>query len=337
MVFARIKSIASYLPDSKLTNEALSNLFPEWNVEKIFEKTGISSRRISGPDDFSSTLGSLAAKNLFEESSLQACEFDYLVVISQTPDFILPGISNIIHDTLGMREDAGAIDINSGCSGYIYGLSFAKGLIETGQANNVLLITTDTYSKILNSGDKSVRTIFGDGATASWVSSDGDSESLQAFVFGTDGSRGPALVVPKMGLRKADLWARKADSISRGLTDETYDLYMDGPTIFSFTQRQVPKLVEGIISKAGFSDNEIDLFVFHQANAFVLESLRKKLGLPKEKVPILMKNWGNTVSSTIPMALRELVLEGAVNRGTRVLTAGFGVGLSWAGCIIEWE
>jgi 3-oxoacyl-[acyl-carrier-protein] synthase-3 len=333
-IHARIKAVAKFLPDLELTNESLSLEFPEWNVEKIRQKTGIATRHIAGPNEYSSSMGFEAVKKLLLEFSLNPLEIDTLLVVTQTPDFMLPGIAPMIHDALEMRADTGAFDINVGCSGYVYGLGIAKGLIESDQAKNVVLVTSDSYSKLLNPADKSVRTIFGDGATATWISSDGAANSITGFTYGTDGSGAEHLLVPTGGLRNGEKLSPKSSALIRGFPPGPFDLFMNGPEIFKFTIRVVEQTLLEVLKKSKLSKDEVDFFVFHQANAFMLEHLVRKLDLPSEKAPILMKHWGNTVSGTIPMALTELTDSGRITAGTKLVLIGFGVGFSWAGASV---
>lgn len=328
---ARIRAISRYLPEHTLTNEELSLLFPAWSVEKIASKTGIHNRHIASDGEYSSDLAIRACENLLSDYAIHANLFDFLIVVTQTPDFLLPGISSFVHKSLGMRGNSGAIDVNQGCSGYIYGLSLAKGLIDSGIASNVLLVTSDTYSKLLNPGDKSVRTLFGDGATATWVDNQGNENSLSGFVFGTDGEGAGSLMVPRGALRSGEVMFPKTDINSRELVRSEFDLYMDGPAIFNFTLRVVAKTITEVLEKSGRLESETDLFVLHQANAFVLSHIRDKMRIDPERLPILMGEWGNTVSSTIPMALYELRNQKRVGGGQKLILVGFGVGLSWAG------
>ncbi len=331
---ARISAIDYFLPSATLTNDDLASEFPEWSVEKIAAKTGINTRHISGPDEFTSDLAIGAGRALFESSGVAPETVDYLIVVTQSPDYYLPTTAAIVHEALGLRRDAGATDLNLGCSGYIYGLGMAKGLIESGQARSVLLITADTYTKFLNSHDKSVRTIFGDGAAATLLTSDGDAHSIEALTYGTDGSGARHLIVPSGGLRDGRGMAPRADPADRDLAPEAYDLYMDGAEIFTFTIRIAPESLAAVLEKAGLQLADIDLFVFHQANSYMLEHLRKKLDIPAEKFAVLMGEVGNTVSSTIPIALADAQRSGLLTPGMRVLLLGFGVGLSWGGAVV---
>jgi 3-oxoacyl-[acyl-carrier-protein] synthase-3 len=179
-----------------------------------------------------------------------------------------------------------------------------------------------------------VRTIFGDGATATWLNNTGGQDSILGLSYGTDGSGAGNLCVPRGGLRNGSISYPKADPLNRGLEESPFDLYMNGPEIFSFTLRIAEKSIEDTLRLADFRRDDIDFFIFHQANAFMLKHLGSKLGIPEHKMPILMRDWGNTVSGTIPMALSELMSRGVLNEGSRVLVFGFGVGLSWASAVI---
>lgn len=329
-----VKGLAKYLPSRIETNEDLAKAFPEWSVDKIFQKTGISSRHISGDHEFASDLGTAAARALIEKFEVSPEIFDYVLLVTQSADFYLPTTACMIHDALGMRTDAGALDINLGCSGFVAGLGLAKGLIVSGQAQNVLLITADTYTKFINPQDKAVRTIFGDGASAAWISSEPASASIGEFVYGTDGSGARHLIVPNGSIRPGVEIAPKSQVENRFEVSNGFDLFMDGAEIFNFTLRIAEDAVSEILRKNDLRIEDVAHFVFHQANAFMLKHLQAKLQLPEDRFVVVMSEWGNTVSSTIPMALLELENQNALKAGDRVLILGFGVGLSWAGSII---
>jgi 3-oxoacyl-[acyl-carrier-protein] synthase-3 len=228
--------------------------------------------------------------------------------------------------------------VNLGCSGFVYGLSLAKGLVETGAARCVLLLTADTYSKYVHPLDKSVRTLFGDGATATAItaSTDGNA-SIGPFVFGTDG-RGAQNLMVKAGLfrepKSAQSAIEKQDASGNVRTDE--HLYMNGAEVMAFSLAEVPKAATSLLEKAGMDREEIDFFVLHQANRFMLEALRKKMKVPEAKFPILMEQCGNTVSSTVPLALKQMKDDCLLQHGSRLMLLGFGVGYSWAGCIVTY-
>ena len=332
---AGIAAVSYHLPEATLTNEDLAAAFPEWSVAKIAGKTGIHTRHIAGPDEYSSDLAVAAGRALFDEHGISPTEVDYLIVCTQTPDYSLPSTSLLVQDRLGLSTTIGATDITLGCSGYVYALGLAKGLIESGQAASVLVLTADTYSRLVNPGDKSVRTLFGDGASASIVRDVG-AGGMHSFVYGSDGSGGGALVVPNGGLRDGSERYPAASATTRQLESNGYDLYMDGPEIFNFTLRVAPESVERVLAKAGLVRDDIDSWIFHQANAFMLGHLRTKIGIPADRFVIDLADTGNTVSSTIPIALARERARGGLQPGTRSLLLGFGVGLSWAGAIVEW-
>lgn len=325
-----IIDIVYYLPERNMTNDLLSQRFPEWSVHKIGSKTGISNRHISGVEEFSSDLAVAAAEKLFEKRIAEKDKVDFLLLCTQSPDYFLPTTACIVQDRLGLPTTAGALDFNLGCSGFVYGLSLAQGLICSGSATNVLLITSETYSKFIHPEDKGNLTIFGDAAAACLISKESGLCSMDHFVFGTDGSGAENLIVKRGGLR----FPKTPHSDKEDLDSGNY-LYMNGPEIFSFTIKAVPKLIQQTLNKASLKIDDIDLFVFHQANRYMLEHLRKKIGIPEEKFFIFMENCGNTVSSTIPIALKEAIDMGRIRKGDKVLLAGFGVGYSWAGCILQ--
>jgi 3-oxoacyl-[acyl-carrier-protein] synthase-3 len=335
-VKARIEGVDYYLPTQQLTNADLAAEFPEWSVEKISSKTGIRTRHIAADDEFTSDLAVAAGRKLLDRLALSSSDIDYLIVCTQSPDYFLPSVSTIVQDRLGLSTAAGAADVNLGCSGYIYSLGIAKGLIESDQVSNALVITSDTYSKFVNPKDKSVRTIFGDGAAATLVSATAEQSQVYAITYGSDGTGASSLLVPNGGLRDGRRLAPKAATDARKLTSNGFDLYMDGPAIFNFTIDAVPRLVDTVLEKAQLQLEDVDLFVLHQANKFMLEHLRTKLGIDRDRFFVSMEDSGNTVSSTIPIALTEAERAGKLLAGHKVMLLGFGVGLSWGGLMVQW-
>jgi len=316
-----LKAVAYHLPERVLTNEHLAAQFPEWGVDKIAAKTGISTRHIAAADELSSDLALAAARKLFAGSPCGPADIDFLLLCTQTPDHALPTTACLLQHRLGLRTNCGALDFNLGCSGYIYGLSLAKGLVETGQAGQVLLLTAETYSKLLDPADKTVRTLFGDGAAATLIVANAEAEErIGPFVFGTDGSGGRNLICTQGGFRE----------------NMKAPLFMNGPEIFNFTIRAVPEAVAVLLRRADLRLDEVDLFVFHQANAYMLEHLRRKLGIPPHKFVLAMEHTGNTVSATIPIALKQAEAKGELKPGMKVMLVGFGVGYSWGAAMLRW-
>jgi 3-oxoacyl-[acyl-carrier-protein] synthase-3 len=329
-----ISCISVFLPEKKLTNEILNIEFPEWSVEKISNKTGIYQRSIAGDDEFVSDLAIGAALNLFEEHSIDKNIIDFILLCTQSPDYFLPTTACIVQDKLGLPTTCGALDFNLGCSGFVYGLALANGLIAGQLAKNVLLITSETYTKYINSEDKSNRTIFGDAAAACLVSSEKPLGLINKFVFGTDGSGADNLLVKNGGRRFVDLNGVNEYS-EGGFIKNNNNLFMNGQEIFKFTAASVPILVEECLIKNELELVDIDLFIFHQANKFMLDYIRRKINIPQEKFFIHIENIGNTVSSTIPIAISEALIEGKITKGSKVLIAGFGVGYSYAATVLK--
>ena len=301
--------IAYELPSQILSNEDLVKAYPEWTAEKVFAKTGIAERHIASKDETALDLAEHAARKLFAEYGVGVNDVDFLLVCTQSSEYKLPSSACLLQDRLGIPKSAGALAFDHGCSGYIYGLSLAKGLISGGMAENVLLVTAETYTKYIASEDKSTRSIFGDGAAATLVDKEAASK-IGAFSFGTDGSGAEKLIV------------------------RDGRLFMDGPDIFNFTLDVVPNTLENVLAKNGLASDDIDLYVFHQANKFMLDAIRKVNGLPREKFYVNLEMTGNTVSSTIPIALKQLAEAGKLHAGMKLLLMGFGVGLSWGATVI---
>ncbi|MCL5612405.1 MAG: ketoacyl-ACP synthase III [Chloroflexi bacterium] len=335
---AAIIAITTYLPEETLTNDQLAHELGNWDSAQILEKTGIAVRHIAAPDECSSDLGVAAAKKLFELEICTPDEIDFLLFCTQSPDYYLPASACLIQNRLGLRTDCGALDFNQGCSGFVYGLSLAKSLIETGLATNVLLITAETYSKFINPRDRSVRTIFGDGASATLIQPvESEVDLIGPFVFGTDGRGANNLIVPAGGLRQpySIVTAIEHEYDNGNTWRSAQNLYMNGPEIFNFTLQSVPKAVNQLLQKSDRKLAQVNLFVFHQANKFMLQHLRNKLKIAPEKFWLNLELVGNTVSSTIPIALESARQEDKIHPGNQVMIVGFGVGYSWAGAMIQ--
>jgi 3-oxoacyl-[acyl-carrier-protein] synthase III len=324
-----------------LDNAALAAGFGDWTPEKISGKTGILERHIAGENECASDLAVQACRKLFKSGHYRREEIDFLLLCTQSPDYFLPTTACMVQDRLGLPTSCGALDFNLGCSGFVYGLGLAKGLIETGQARNVLLVTAETYSKFIHQNDRSVRTIFGDGAAATLVQAvDEDpaaGEPIGSFVYGTDGRGAQNLIVPAGGMRQRIPADQQTQVDAFGNQRTSSNLYMNGAEIFSFTLRAVPEAVCRLQATMRLPMEDIDLIVFHQANRYMLEHLQKKLKIPREKFVVAMEHVGNTVSSTIPIALCDAVDAGRLSYGQRAMLVGFGVGYSWAATVIRWR
>jgi 3-oxoacyl-[acyl-carrier-protein] synthase-3 len=314
-------------------------MYPEWTVDKISTKIGVDSRHISGDDETSGDLAFAAAQNLFAAHGVDPDTIDYVVLCTQSPDYFLPSTACILQHKLGLSKNAGAFDYNLGCSGYVYGLGLAKGLICSGQASSVLLLTGETYTKYINPRDKGNKTLFGDAGTATLISSEkvagGINAEIMDFCYGTDGSQADTLIVSNGCMRHRACDGRDQQSEDGEFVRNDNNLFMDGKAIFNFTSFQVPTLIARVLEKNALSLADIDEFVFHQANEFMLETVRKRCGIDKDKFYMNIRTLGNTVSNTIPIALNDVFEAGGLNNKRRVLLAGFGVGLSMGAVVLN--
>jgi 3-oxoacyl-[acyl-carrier-protein] synthase-3 len=335
---AQISQIACHLPENVLGNEELAELYAGWTARSIEEKLGVRARPIAGEDETSADLAVRAAQKLFQRGDCSAKDVDFLIFCTQEPDYLLPTTACLIQDRLGIPKTAGAFDFNLGCSGFVYGLAMARGLVETEMARNVLLLTANTYSKLINRLDRVTRPLFGDAAAATWIrrveSPQSAGPAIGPFVFGTDGSGGDLLIVPAGGQRLpcSPETAIECTDSNGGVRSKD-QLCMHGPGIFSFAMDTVPRLVQDLLDKAQITRNDVDLFVFHQANKFMLEALREECGIDQERFVVDLADRGNTVSSSIPIALLDSKNSGLLKPNARVMLIGFGVGLSWAGAM----
>jgi 3-oxoacyl-[acyl-carrier-protein] synthase-3 len=325
------------VPKGELTNEQLADELGDWTPEKIFEKTGIRSRHIAADGECASDLGIEAAQKLFERGVCARADVDYLIFCTQSPDHFMPATSAIVQDRLRLPTTIGAVDLGQGCSGFVYGLSLAKSLVEAEVANRVLLITADTHSKVVGPRDRSVRTIFGDGAAATLVGGvDEERELVGPFVFGTDGGGATTIVIPAGGYRQPMTDAARVPREDKGGNWRSdANMYMDGPEVFNFTLGAVPRAVRDLLEKSALTMDGVDLFIFHQANQFMIERLRAKIGIPPERFCVDMDWCGNTASSTIPIALERAIASGRVRPGMTAMAVAFGVGYSLAAAMIR--
>ena len=331
--FAYIKAIATYLPDRIEINDNLGD-------ERFIGKLGIKKRHLAADDESAGDLAFNAAQNLFNQYDISSAEIDFILLCTQHPDYQMPTTACHLQHRLNIPQTAGALDYSLGCSGYVYGLSLAKGLIESGLSKNVLLITSSVYNKYININDKAIRPLFGDGATATLISNIEAEEDrmplLDAFVFGTDGSKFDNLYIPVGGSRMPPRNNPEVLEIDENGNQHTnYEVHMDGPAITYFTFRTVPKLVNDVLSKAGLRREDINYYIFHQANKFMMNHVQKKCGLEGLNFYNNIEDIGNTVSGTLPFGIMKVLHNISSSELQRVMLAGFGVGLSWSACIAD--
>ena len=327
----KITSIEYYLPEQILTNDQLAKEFSEWSSDKIEKKVGIRERHIVKEDETALDLALEVGKKILKNYDKD--KIDFLLFCTQSPDYYLPTSACILQDKLDLKTNIGAFDFNLGCSGFVYGLAFAKSLINSNIAKNILLITSETYTKHIHPKDKSNKAIFGDAAAAIIIEKS-EEEQIGEFALGTDGSGYKNLIVPNGGLRnRYNPDAKEIDDGSGSIRTDN-NLYMNGPEIFNFTIKAVPKVVAETLVKNNITLDDLDYVIFHQANKYMNEYLRKKINIPKEKFYLNLLHTGNTVSATIPIALKDALDNKLIKKGNKVLLVGFGVGYSWGGTII---
>lgn len=327
---AFIKSLTYYLPEEVVTNELLESELG--GVELVAKSAGVDSRRKASEGETASDLAVKAAKKMFWEKGIKPETIDFLLYCTQSPDYFMPSTSCIIQNRLGIPTTAGAFGYDLGCSGYVYGLAIANSFVESGLAKNVLLLTADTISKYLHPQDKN-RLLFGDAASATLVSTEGMAE-IGKFERGTDGSGFEHIIIRNGGNRHRAF-------TGKCLTDENGNLHyednfdMNGEAVFNFTVERIPLLIKDCLQKNQMEKEDVGYYVFHQANKYMLNTLRKINKLPKDGFFVDLSDTGNTTSTTVPIGLVKSLKAGNIHEGMNVMVAGFGVGLSWAATILR--
>lgn len=319
-----IKGIACAVPERIVDNEAYYGIFGEESVRKFINMTGVKTRRVSIDEQCASDLCYVAAKSLMEKLNWEPASIDALILITQTPDYAVPATACVLQYRLGLSDNCIAFDINLGCSAYVYGLWQAATMIATQDINRVLLLVGDTSNYGINPTDSATAMIFGDGGSATALEK-AEGKEMKYFLK-TKGSGYKYIMVP----------AGHARSRSKTNTDiSEYDLSMKGADVFNFTITDVQKSLSDFISEYSIDKNDVDMFVFHQANLFILNHLSKKLGIPMEKVPISIDRYGNTSGESIPLTLVDALGHEQSDNTIRLVLCGFGVGLSYGGICLE--
>jgi len=331
-----IQDIAYYLPRNVLKNEELARKYPNWDVKQLEERVGVATRHIAKDNETALDLALGACKKLFKKNKALRKKIDCLIFCTQSEDYIMPPNSALLHKELNLPERVAAFDFNLACSGYVYGLALSQGLIAAGIASNILLVTADTYSKYINKKDRATRTLFGDAAAVSFINESKTSKGIVDIILATSGKGYDKFIIPAGGLRIPKSKKTKVSKKDKSGNIHTLEnIHMDGRWILAFVNSQVPKQVLQILRRNNLKIDNIDLFIFHQASKIALESLARNLRINPDKVFSNLKDVGNTVSSSIPIALKDAWSSGRVSRGDKVLLCGFGVGLSWATAIYE--
>lgn len=326
---AFIKALTYYLPEEIVTNELLDTELGD--VSLTAKTAGVDSRRKAEDVETASDLAVKAAQKLFSENEIKPTDVDFLIFCTQSPDYFMPSTSCVIQDRLGIPNTAGAFGYDLGCSGYVYGLAIANSFVDSGLAKNVLLLTADTISKYLHPQDKN-RLLFGDAASATLIATNGLA-SIGKFERGTDGSGFEHIIIRNGANRHRNLTGiSKTDENGNVHYEDYFD--MDGEAVFNFTIERIPELINRCLDINGIKKENVDYYVFHQANKYMLNTLRKVNKLPKEGFFIDLSDTGNTTSTTVPIGLVKSLESGDIHECMNVMVAGFGVGLSWAATIL---
>lgn len=299
------------------------------------EKIGIERRYVANDDESVGDMGEKAVNKLFQNKKIFPSQIDLFILCTQNPDYVLPTTACILQSRLGMNKNTICFDINLGCSGFVYACGIASSMLVSLNLKTALIVTTEAYSKKICYDDKTVATLFSDGAAATILEAGYENCELLDFDFGTDGTGYSNLIVPVSGSkRKHDSETCKMVNYGNGVSRSQENLFMDGHEISRFVLKEVPNSVSNLLNKQKIDLNSVDKIVFHQANKHILETLSKKLNLERDKVFIDL-SVGNTVSSTIPIALKQMFSDDNLNRSMKIILSGFGVGYSWASMLIE--
>lgn len=325
----RIAGVASAIPERLHHFSEFAATFGEEEVRKISESTGVVNRYVVPEQMCTSDLCFFAAERLIEATGWPSESIDALLFVSQTADYYLPATSCTLQARLGLPKTCAALDINLGCSGYVYGLWVASSLVASGAARRVLLLVGDTSSKTASPLDRSVCLLFGDAGTATALEK-AENGAVLTFVLGTDGTGKDHLIIPAGAYRNPHgETSRVRTEREGGNIRSEEDLFMNGAEIFTFTLREVPPLIRTVLNESGWTAEDVDYFVFHQANKFMLDYLAKRMKIPAGKVPLHLEKYGNTSSATIPLCMTDPLGGRLRNESFRLVLAGFGVGLSW--------
>lgn len=316
----KISAVEYYLPEKVIDNDYLVS---SCGIDKKFieEKVGIFERRIAGENEPTSDLAVKAAQKLFEQNNIDKSDIDLLLLCTQNPDYKLPTTACLVQDKLGLKKSCIGFDVNLGCSGFVYSLAIAGNFVKTGMARNALVIMADEYSKIIDYENKNTAPIFGDAATAVLLNECEDGYGVVDANFGTDGSGWDKLIIHNSGV----------------VADESKDnfVFMDGLEIFKFAVKVIPSSINEILAKNDLKVSDIKHFIFHQANTYIIKELQKRLKLNEEQVIIDMERYGNTIQSTVPIALKNLMDKSTLQKGDLLIFSGYGVGLSWGNILYK--
>jgi 3-oxoacyl-[acyl-carrier-protein] synthase-3 len=332
-----ISGIAAAVPANTINNYQYTANFPEDAVREIVDKTGIRERRFALPGTCSSDLCFAAAERLISDMKIDKNEIELLIFVSQTPDYRMPATSVLLQHRLGLQKSTMAFDISLGCSAFVYGLSVVYGLMERSGLKKALLLDGETRSRVYSAKDRKTAFLFGDGGIAALIERD-TAFAESHFLLHSDGGLENLIKVNAGGYRQPS----SPETLAEKVVDEYGNIrsdehgYMDGAEVFNFVLREIPPHIKEILQNSGVAKDEIDFFVFHQANDFMNSYLVKKLKLPDDKVPSVIQRFGNTSSVSIPLTIAT-ELQHKLQGRKKLLVSGFGVGMSWATAVLNFN
>ena len=330
-----IKSIEYYLPDTIVTNEDLQKENPDWDLNNVAEKSGVFQRHIAGENETAYDLSVKACDKLFQSNDKN--NIDGIIFCTQSPDYIMPSNSFLLHKYLKLGTRVFAFDFNHACTGYIYCLAMANAFFKAGMAKEILVVNADTYSKYINRKDRSTRVLFGDGAATTIVKESKERKGIIDIDLRSAGSGFNKFWMPAGGLRlpKSENTSLEVED-DKGNIRTQNDIEMDGMGVWSFINSVVPKQIDMLLKRNNLKKTNIDQFIFHQASLMTLESIMRLMKLSKEQVFINVYNVGNTVSASIPITLKDAIDQDKINTGSTLILSGFGVGLSYGTILMDY-
>jgi 3-oxoacyl-[acyl-carrier-protein] synthase-3 len=333
---AYISAVEYTLPQRRVSNAELTEQHPQWKMDQVALRTGVENRYWCGPDETALDLAEAACRKLAARPGVDLAQVDAVLFCTQSPDYPMPPNACLLQSRLGLPRNIAALDYSLACSGYIYGLYMAKALVHSGMARQVLLVTADTYSKWMHPDDRGPITLFGDGAAATLVSA--GRLGLGEFAMATDGANSACFMVPAGGARqRRSVETQQAMKDRNGNVRTAENIYMDGAAVLDFVKKEIPGMVAGLMKEAGLRLEDLDFVIFHQASQLTSDFLHRALRIPESKQFSNIARVGNTVSASLPIALRDAELQGLLRPGMSIMLVGFGVGLSWGACIVHWS
>lgn len=323
-IYSRVLGTGSYLPPTRVTNQALAERLAQQGIETsdewIMARTGIHARYFASPEQATSDLARVAAQRAIAAAGIDLQAIELIIVATSTPDFVFPSTACLLQDKLGIRNGGAAFDVQAVCSGFAYALAVADGLIRSGAHRNALVIGAETFSRLLDFKDRTTCVLFGDGAGAV-VLGVSDQPGLLASALHADGSHAHILCTP--------------GNVNGGVIQGSAFLHMDGPTVFKLAVNVLEEVALEALAKAGMSADQVDWLIPHQANIRIMQGTCRKLGLPLERMIVTVGEHGNTSAASIPLALDVAVRDGRIKPGDRVLVEGVGGGFTWGAAVIR--